>query len=132
GRVRDGPRGCREPGLSRGERDACPRKRAPCRQSAAARRRRVEDGVREAGLGGAMIRHKESVSRRGLLKAALRMGLASLAAPLAGAVSGQPAAESWGFATKGIEGWARGGGRWGGGDMAGAGGGRRGAVQARG
>jgi len=76
-----------------------------------------------------MIRHKESVSRRSLLKGALRVGLASLAAPLAGAVSAQPAAERWDFAAKGIEGWTSVDGRWAVEDMAGASGGSRVLVQ---
>ena len=57
------------------------------------------------------------------------MGLASIAAPLAGAATGQPAAESWDFATKGIEGWTTVDGRWAVEDMAGSSGGRRVLVQ---
>jgi Domain of Unknown Function (DUF1080) len=71
-----------------------------------------------------MIRHKESVSRRRLLKGALRMGLAALAAPL-GAASGQPGEERWDFAARGIEGWTTVTGRWAVEDM----GGRRVLVQ---
>jgi hypothetical protein len=76
-----------------------------------------------------MIRHKESVSRRTLLKRALRIGLASHAGPLVGAASGQPAAESWDFAKRGIQGWTTVTGSWAVEDMPGASGGRRVLVQ---
>src|SRR5262245_4942037 len=76
-----------------------------------------------------MITHKESVSRRRLLKGALRIGLASLAAPLADAAGGQPAAESWDFAKRGIEGWTTVTGSWAVEDMPGASAGGRVLVQ---
>jgi len=76
-----------------------------------------------------MIRHKENITRRSLLKGALRVGLASLAAPLAGAAGGQPAAESWDFTKRGIEGWTTVTGSWAVEDIPGASGGGRVLVQ---
>src|SRR4051794_36055529 len=70
-----------------------------------------------------MIKHKDSVSRRRLLKRALRMGLASFAASMfargAGAAERAElklpeglAAERWDFEAQGIDGWRVVSGQW--------------------
>jgi len=87
-----------------------------------------------------MIKYRDEVSRRRLLKGALKMGLASLAAPMLarGAASAEPAgiklpeglaAERWDFEAKGIAGWTVVTGQWTVEDMAGATSGKRVLVQ---
>ena len=87
-----------------------------------------------------MIKHREKVSRRRLLKGALRMGLASVAGTMfaRGTFAAPPAeiklpdglgAERWDFEAKGIEGWTVVTGQWAVEEMAGAPSGSRVLVQ---
>src|SRR5262249_20599700 len=93
--------------------------------------------VRNARLGGAMIKYRDAVSRRGLLKAAFRVGLAAFATPRF-ARAADPVALSlpaglaearWDFDSKGIEGWTSIDGQWAIEEMAGAPSGKRVLVQ---
>jgi hypothetical protein len=83
-----------------------------------------------------MIEYKEQISRRRLLKGALKMGCASFAAAMfaRGAYAAQPAElklpdglapERWDFEVKGIDGWTVVTGSWGVEEMAGAPSGKR-------
>jgi hypothetical protein len=87
-----------------------------------------------------MIKYRDEVSRRRLLKGALRVGLASFAASMfaRSASAAKPAelnlpdglpGERWDFDAKGIDGWAVVAGRWAVEDMAGAPSGERVLVQ---
>src|SRR5437867_2410070 len=87
-----------------------------------------------------MIKYEDEVSRRRLLKGALRVGLASFAASMVarGALAANPAelklpdglaAERWDFEAKGIAGWTVVTGQWAVEDMAGAPSGKRVLVQ---
>jgi Domain of Unknown Function (DUF1080) len=86
-----------------------------------------------------MIRYKEKVSRRRLLKGALKLGVASLAATISARaasgepaelkVPGEPSGVRWDFEAKGIDGWTIVTGQWAVEEMAGAPSGKRVLVQ---